>query len=76
MAAWCRDAFGLPAVLGNDADLSAFTYRPLDVTDGAAVTALAASLPALDVLSAEVSDPAGIGMLLPAVQKVRDAAAR
>ncbi len=33
-------------------------------------------LPALDVLSAEVSDPAGIGMLLPAVQKVRDAAAR
>lgn len=33
-----------------DADLSAFTYRPLDVTDGAAVTALAASLPALDVL--------------------------
>ena len=33
-----------------DADLSRFAYRPLDVTDAAAVAALAASLPALDVL--------------------------
>ena len=33
-------------------------------------------LPATDVLSAEIRDPAGIGMLLPAVQKVREAAAR
>jgi hypothetical protein len=33
-------------------------------------------LPATDVLSAEVLDPVGIGMLLPAVQRVREAAAR
>jgi NAD(P)-dependent dehydrogenase (short-subunit alcohol dehydrogenase family) len=33
-----------------DVDLSAFTYHSLDVTDAGAVTALAASLPALDVL--------------------------
>jgi NAD(P)-dependent dehydrogenase (short-subunit alcohol dehydrogenase family) len=33
-----------------DTDLSRFAYRPLDVTDAAAVAALAASLPALDVL--------------------------
>lgn len=33
-------------------------------------------LPTTDALTAEVKDPAGIGLLLPAVQKVRDAAAR
>ena len=33
-------------------------------------------LPATDVLSAEVLDPSGLGLLLPAVQKVREAAAR
>ena len=33
-------------------------------------------LPSTDVLTAEVSGPDAIGMLLPAVQKVRDAAAR
>jgi hypothetical protein len=33
-------------------------------------------LPANDVLSAEVRDPVGIGLLLPVVQKAREAAAR
>jgi 3-oxoacyl-[acyl-carrier protein] reductase len=33
-----------------EADLSAFDYRPLEVRDGAAIEALAASLPGLDVL--------------------------
>ena len=33
-----------------DADLSAFEYRPLQLTDSAAIDALAASLPSLDIL--------------------------
>ncbi len=33
-------------------------------------------LPATDVLSAEILDPTGTGLLLPAVQKIREAAAR
>ncbi len=52
-----------------DVDLSAFTYRGLDVSDAGAVTALAASLPSLDVLvnNAGANLPGGRSEYDPAV---------
>jgi len=58
-----------PAPADYDADLSAFAYHALDVTDGAAVEALGRALPDLDVLvnNAGAALPGGRSEYEPAV---------
>jgi len=52
-----------------DTDFSAFEYRPLQLTDSAAIDALAASLPSLDILvnNAGASLPGGRNEAIPEV---------